>query len=79
MKQGKWFPKYADEINKLAEEHLEALLALAVDAYDDGVKVGRRNALFGVAIGVGFVAISLSAAVITYLERKQKIIASEES
>ena len=38
-------PKYEAEINKLAEEHLPALLDLYAISFHERVKVGQRNAV----------------------------------
>ncbi len=72
MKHTKMIPKYEAEINKLAEEHLMALLNLSATSFHDGVKVGQRNALL--AMSIGFIAgiIGLTIAGIEYLEHKEQ-------
>lgn len=72
MKSSKWSPKYMEEINELAENHLEAILALCLDAYDDGMRTGRRNTLMGTSIGAVLGIICLCIAGVTYLEHKEQ-------
>lgn len=73
MKNSKWIPKCADEINKLAEDHLEAILAIYSAAYDDGVQAGKCNALMGVSIGAIIGVIGLCIVGIKYLEHKEQL------
>jgi len=74
MKQREWLPKHDDEINKLCENHLGALAELAISSCDMGVefgmRTGMRKALFGAAIGMVVMAVSMCATGITYLKRK---------
>lgn len=79
MKNSKWNPKYTDEINKMAEGHTEALLALYADAFNDGMRTGRRNALLSVFIVTAIGAIGLCAAGFTYLEKRKQPQSEEES
>lgn len=72
MKHSKWNHKYTAEINKLAENNAEALLALYIDAFNDGMRVGTRNALMGVSVAVVVGAIGLCVAGFTYLEKKEQ-------
>lgn len=72
MKRGKLLPKYTTEINELAEEHFEALLALYADAFHDGRKVGQRNTLLFMGISIAAVSIWSCVAWFTYLEHKEK-------
>lgn len=72
MKRGKLLPKYTTEINELAEEHFEALLALYADAFHDGRKVGQRNTLLFMGIGIAAVSIWSCVAWLTYREYKEK-------
>lgn len=72
MKHTKCLPKYTVEIIKQAENHNEALLALYVDAFNDGMKIGTCNALFGASLAIVVGAIGLCIAGITYLERKEQ-------
>ena len=65
-------PKYEAEINKLAEEHLTALLNLSATSFHDGVKVGQRNALFAMSIGLIAGVIGLTIAGVEYLEHKEQ-------
>ncbi len=72
MKHTKMIPKYEPEINKLAEEHLMALLNLSATSFHDGVKVGQRNALFTMSIGLLVGVIGLTIAGVEYLEHKEQ-------
>lgn len=45
MRRVKLLPKYTEEINQLAKDHLEALLAFYLDAFNDG----KRYAVYAVA------------------------------
>lgn len=72
MKRGRLLPKYTTEINELAEEHFEALLALYADAFHDGRKVGQRNTLLFMGIGIAAVSIWSCIACFTYREYKEK-------
>ena len=72
MKHTKMIPKYEAEINKLVEEHLMALLNLSTTSFHDGVKVGQRNALFAMSIGLIAGVIGLTIAGIEYLEHKEQ-------
>ncbi len=72
MKHTKMIPKYEAEINKLAEEHLEALLNLYATSFYEGVKVGQRNALFTMSIGLVAGIIGLTIAGVGYLEHKEQ-------
>lgn len=72
MKHTKMIPKYEAEINKLAEEHLMALLNLSATSFHDGVKVGQRNALFTMSIGFIAGIIGLTIAGIEHLEHKEQ-------
>ena len=72
MKHIKMIPKYEAEINKLAEEHLMALLNLSATSFHEGVKVGQRNALFAVSIGLAAGIIGLTIVGIEYLEHKEQ-------
>lgn len=69
--KSKKFYGYETEINKLAENHAEALLALYVEAFDDGMRVGQQNALLGVSVAVVAGGIGLCVAVRTYLDKKK--------
>ena len=72
MKHTKMIPKYEAEINKLVEEHLTALLNLSATSFHDGVKVGQRNALFAMSIGLIAGVIGLTIAGVEYLEHKEQ-------
>ena len=72
MKHTKMIPKYEAEINKLAEEHLMALLNLSATSFHDGVKVCQRNALFTMSIGLLVGVIGLTIAGVEYLEHKEQ-------
>lgn len=72
MKHTKMIPKYEAEINKLTEEHLMALLNLSATSFHDGVKVGQRNALFAMSIGLIAGVIGLTIAGVEYLEHKEQ-------
>lgn len=72
MKHTKMIPKYETEIDKLAEEHLMALLNLSATSFHDGVKVGQRNALFAMSIGLIAGVIGLTIAGVEYLEHKEQ-------
>lgn len=72
MKTNKFYG-YAPEINKLAENHTGAILALYVEAFNDGMRVGHRNALIVASVGVVAGAMGLYVAVITYLNHKEKL------
>ena len=72
MKHIKMIPKYEAEISKLAEEHLPALLDLYATSFHEGVKVGQRNALFAVSIGLAAGIIGLTIVGIEYLEHKEQ-------
>ncbi len=65
-------PEYTAELNEIAEEHLEALLALHIDSFQNGMKVGQRNTLFFMSLGIVTGAVLLCLAGITYLERKKQ-------
>lgn len=67
MKHIKMIPKYEAEINELAKEHLPALLDLYATSFYEGVKVGRRNALLAMSIGLVVGIIGLTIAGIEYL------------
>ena len=69
MKSEKFFG-YAPEINKLAEAHTGAILALYLEAFKNGMQVGYRNALIGASV-VGFMGAYI--AITTYLEYKRKL------
>lgn len=73
MKHTKWVPQisYAEEVNKLAENHTEAILALYCNAFNDGMRVGKRNAFVGVLTGTVVGVISLCIIGGHYLERKE--------
>ena len=72
MKHTKMIPKYEAEINKLAEEHLMALFNLSATSFHDGAKVGQRNALFAMSIGLIAGIIGLTIAGVEYLEHKEQ-------
>lgn len=72
MKHTKMIPKYEEEINKLAEDHLMALLNLHTTSFYQGVKVGQRNALFAMSIGLVAGFIGLTIAGVEYLEHKEQ-------
>lgn len=69
----KKFYGYAPEINKLAKNHTGAILALYVEAFNDGMRVGHRNALIGASVVAAAGAFGLYVAVITYLNQKNKL------
>lgn len=71
MKHTKMIPKYEAEINRLAEEHLVALLNLHATSFHEGVKVGQRNTLFAMSIGLIAGIIGLTIAGVEYLEHKE--------
>lgn len=71
MKSEKFYG-YAPEINKLAETHTGAMLALYVEAFNNGMRVGHRNALIGASVGAVAGTVGLCVAVITYLEHKEQ-------
>lgn len=68
----KSFNDYAAEINKLAVNHTDALLALYSNAFNDGMRIGKRNVLLGMSVGVVVGVIGLCVAGITYLEHKEQ-------
>nr|DAG36293.1 MAG TPA: hypothetical protein [Caudoviricetes sp.] len=72
MKRSKLISVYMDEINHIAEEHGEALMALYSDAFREGMKTGRRNTLL--FVGLGIVAASIGSCItwFTYQEHKEK-------
>lgn len=72
MKRSKLISVYMDEINRIAEEHGEALMALYSDAFREGMKTGRRNTLL--FVGLGIVAASIGSYItwFTYQEYKEK-------
>lgn len=72
MKHKKWSTQYTAELNRLAEDHLEVLLALSLDSFNDGMKVGRHNALLGVSVGVVVGGIALCIAGFAYLKHKEQ-------
>lgn len=72
MKKKKMSPKYTEEINRLAEDHLEALLAYYLDAFHDGMVIGKSNALLMASIAAVLGGIGLCAAGIAYLEHKEQ-------
>lgn len=73
MKHNKVLSKHTTyELNKLAEEHLGALLALYADAYHEGMKTGRRNALLFTGLGIATATIWACVAWLTYLEHKKQ-------
>lgn len=72
MKRNKLISVYVDEINHIAEEHGEALMALYSDAFHEGMKTGRRNTLFFVGLGIVVTSIGSCIAWFTYLERREK-------
>lgn len=69
MKHSKWISKYAADINELAEEHLETLLAIYSDAYDNGLCSG---VCMGVSTSVIVGVIGLCIAGIAYLKHKEQ-------
>lgn len=69
--KSKEFYGYAKEINKLTKDHPGAMLALYVEAFNNGMRVGHRNALIGVSVGMVAGGIGLCAAVGTYLDKKK--------
>lgn len=73
MKRDKVLPKYTTyELNELAKEHLGALLALYADAYHEGMKTGRRNALLFTGLGIVTATIWSCAAWFTYQKHKKQ-------
>lgn len=73
MKCNKVLPKYTTyELNELTKEHLGALLALYADAYHEGTKTGRRNALLFTGLGIVTATVWLCVAWFTYLEHKKR-------
>lgn len=72
MKRNKLLSVYMDEINHIAEEHGEALIALYSDAFHEGIKIGRRNTLLFVGLGIVAASIGSCIAWFTYLEHKEK-------
>jgi len=73
MKHSKMIPEYEAEINKLAEEHLGALLDLYATSFHEGMKVGQKNALFAISIGLVAGIIDLTFVCVRYLEHKEKL------
>lgn len=74
MKRDKVLPKYTTyELNELTKEHLGALLALYADAYHEGVKTGRRNALLFTGLGIVTASVWSYVVWFTYLKRKKQI------
>lgn len=71
MKHIRWIPRYSTEINELGMECPEALLALYIDAYHDGMYTGRRNTLLGISVVATFVVAGLCIARNTYLDHKK--------
>ena len=72
MKRSKLIFAYADEINRIAEEHGEALMALYSDAFYEGMKTGRNNTLFFVGFGIVAASIGVYATWVTYLEHQKQ-------
>lgn len=72
MKRSKLLSVYMDEINHIAEEHGEALMALYSDAFREGIQTGRRNTLLFVGFGIVAASIGSCIAWFTYLEHKEK-------
>ncbi len=73
MKHNKMIPEYEAEINKLAEEHLGALLDLYATSFHEGMKVSQKNALFAMLIGLVTGIIGLAFAGVRYLEHKEQL------
>lgn len=72
MKRSKLISVYMDEINHIAEEHGEALMALYSDAFREGMKTGRRNTLLFVGLGIVVASIGSCITWFTYQEYKEK-------
>lgn len=72
MKRGRLLPEYTTEINKLAEEHFGALLALYANAFHDGRKAGQRNTLLFMGVGIATISVWSCVAWFTYLENKKQ-------
>lgn len=68
MIRNKALLKYTAEINGIAEEHLGALLALYADAFHEGMKAGRRNALLFTGLGIATATIWSCVAWLAYLD-----------
>lgn len=71
MNTSKKFFGYEAEINHLVGTHAGAILAVYVEAFNDGMRVGKRNALIGASVGAAAGIISLCIAGITYWEHKR--------
>lgn len=72
MKSPKFYG-YESEINNLVTSHPEVILALYLEAFNDGMRVGQRNAIFKMSVGIVAGAIVLYTAISTYLDHKKNL------
>ncbi len=75
MKNDKWSHNLVTEMKTIAEAHPIAYCAIYLDAYKDGMRIGKRNTLMWCSIAI----IGLCVAGVSYLQFKEQLEREGES